>query len=241
MVVKAKKRPKKTIRKHVPKSAARSQSKKSVAAASKNRKSKKAVTLHRTKKREQRVSKKVASGERHAVETHKPVRQSAKIRVKGEKHAGRPLLNGTYYPKQLEGSSWRLVNASGIPLGRLSSIVASVLMGKDKPTYTRFADVGDHVIVINAKDVVLTGNKWKDKLYQHHTNYPGGLKTATAEEVWAKYPERLVEYAVYRMLPQGHMGERWKKKLRVFAGAEHHHHAQKPVTLDLPSDLQRQG
>lgn len=147
----------------------------------------------------------------------------------------RPLMPRTVFAKWGEGpDNWRLIDASGQTLGRLSSYIASVLMGKDKPTYTRFTDTGDHVVVINAKNVVLTGKKWSDKVYHHHTNYPGGIKGITANELLKQHPERLIELAVYRMLPKGHMGRKWYKKLRVFAGAEHTHTAQQPKSVTLP-------
>jgi large subunit ribosomal protein L13 len=125
-------------------------------------------------------------------------------------------------------------DASGQTLGRLSSHIANVLMGKTKPTYTRHVDTGDHVVVINAKDIVLTGDKWNQKTYYYHTNYPGGIKSFTAKQLLETYPERLVERAVYGMLPKGHMGRRWYKKLRVFSGSEHPHTAQKPQAAKLP-------
>jgi large subunit ribosomal protein L13 len=147
-----------------------------------------------------------------------------------------PLIQRTYFakPGQVK-SEWRLVDASGQTLGRLSSQIATLLMGKNKPSYTRSVDTGDFVIVINAKDVVLTGKKWTDKVYQYHTNYPGGLKTATAKEIREKHPDRLIRMAVYRMLPKykGHMVRHWYKKLKVYEGAEHPHTAQQPQPVKL--------
>lgn len=145
------------------------------------------------------------------------------------------LVLGTSYPKHAELSRWKLVDASGLPLGRLSTVVATMLMGKDKPSYTRHADTGDFVVVINAEKVVLTGNKWKNKLYHHHTNYPGGIKTYSAEFIRNTHPERLIKRAVHGMLPKGHMGRRWYKKLRVFVGPDHTHQAQKPEKVNLPA------
>ncbi len=124
---------------------------------------------------------------------------------------------------------WRLVDATGIPLGRLSTQIAMMLMGKDKPAYTPHIDTGDFVVVVNAEKVKLTGKKWDDKTYHHHTNYPGGIKSYTAKEVKEKNPERLIEWSVWGMLPKskGHMVRHWHKKLKVYAGAEHPHKAQK--------------
>ncbi len=131
-------------------------------------------------------------------------------------------------------SDWKLIDVDGQTLGRVSTYIASTLMGKLKPTYTRSTDTGDFVVVVNAEKVVLTGNKWNDKLYQYHTNYPGGLKTFTAKQILEKHPERLIKLAVYRMLPKGHMGRTWFSKLKVYQGSEHPHKAQKPVPVNLP-------
>lgn len=146
----------------------------------------------------------------------------------------RKLLEGTSYPKHAELSQWKLVDASEQTLGRLSSHVAKMLMGKDKPAYTRFADTGDFVIVINAEKVLLTGNKWRDKVYHYHTTYPGGIKSFTATELLNRDARRLIRWAVYGMLPKGHMGRRWYKKLRVFVGPNHDHTAQQPELVKLP-------
>lgn len=144
----------------------------------------------------------------------------------------RPLAEKTYFAKPGEvPAKWKLVDATGIPLGRLSSQIAMILMGKNKPTYTRFEDTGDFVLVINAAKVHLSGKKWDQKVYQHHTNYPGGLKTQTAKDLRETNPAYIVEKAVQRMLPTGHMGRKWLKKLRVFGGAEHPHAAQQPEAV----------
>lgn len=146
-----------------------------------------------------------------------------------------PLVERTLFAKWgEEKAAWIVVDAASQPIGRLSSHIAQLLMGKHKAQFTRFSDTGDHVIVINAKSVKLTGNKEQDKQYHHHTGYAGGIKTFTAAELRDKHPERLIESAVYGMLPKGHMGRRWFKKLRVFSGAEHTHQAQQPVTGVLP-------
>jgi len=128
---------------------------------------------------------------------------------------------------------WFIVDAKGQTLGRLSTRVAAVLIGKHKPDFTPHADCGDFVIVVNAEHVHLTGKKWTDKLYQHHTQFPGGLLTQTAGEMRAKHPERLVEHSVRGMLPLNKLRALRMKRLRVFAGAEHEHAAHKPQPLKV--------
>ncbi len=125
--------------------------------------------------------------------------------------------------------SWYVVDANGLTLGRLATQVAILLRGKHKPTYTPHVNCGDNVIVINADKIKLTGNKWDDKLYRKHSEYTGGLRTLTAKEVMTKYPTRMVEEAVYGMLPHTKLGDQMRKQLYVYAGAEHPHTAQKPV------------
>ncbi|RMG51384.1 MAG: 50S ribosomal protein L13 [Acidobacteria bacterium] len=142
----------------------------------------------------------------------------------------------TYFPtgKNLESQrKWYLVDAEGLTVGRLASRIAPILMGKNKPTYTPFLDMGDHVIVINAAKVKFTGRKWKAKYYRHHSGYPGGLKEFTAEQILQKHPERLIELAVRRMLPKTKLGRKMFKKLKVYAGSEHPHQAQKPEPLKI--------
>jgi len=124
---------------------------------------------------------------------------------------------------------WFVVDASGLTLGRLATQVAILLRGKHKPTYTPHVNCGDNVIVINADKIKLTGNKWDDKLYRHHSDYTGGLRTLTAKEVMAKYPTRMVEEAIKGMLPHTKLGDQMRKQLYVYAGSEHPHAAQKPV------------
>ncbi len=124
---------------------------------------------------------------------------------------------------------WFVVDASGLTLGRLATQVAILLRGKHKPTYTPHVNCGDNVIVINADKIKLTGNKWDDKLYRHHSDYTGGLRTLTAKEVMAKYPTRMVEEAIKGMLPHTKLGDLMRKQLYVYAGSEHPHAAQKPV------------
>ena len=124
---------------------------------------------------------------------------------------------------------WFVVDASGLTLGRLATQVAILLRGKHKPTYTPHVNCGDNVIVINADKIKLTGNKWDDKLYRHHSDYTGGLRTLTAKVVMAKYPTRMVEEAIKGMLPHTKLGDQMRKQLYVYAGSEHPHAAQKPV------------
>ena len=123
---------------------------------------------------------------------------------------------------------WLVIDASGKTLGRLATEVAKLLRGKHKPTYTPFVDTGDFVIVINASEMVLTGNKLDQKMYRYHTGYAGGLKETTYRNLIAKNPEKALELAVKGMLPKNSLGRQMFKKLKVYAGAEHDHAAQKP-------------
>ena len=135
-------------------------------------------------------------------------------------------------PNEVE-RKWYVVDAEGMVLGRLASQVASILRGKNKPTYTHNVDTGDHVIIINADKVVLTGNKLTDKIYYHHTGYVGHMKETPYGELMAKKPEFAVKKAIVGMLPKGPLGRKMATKLRVYAGAEHGHEAQKPEVLKL--------
>ncbi len=129
---------------------------------------------------------------------------------------------------------WILVDAEGVVLGRMASQIALILLGKHKPSYTPHMDCGDNVVVINAGKVKLTGKKLKDKIYYRHTGYPGGIKERRAGEILAgKYPERVVQKAIERMIPGGPLGRRQLKNLRVYAGAEHPHEAQNPEVVDI--------
>src|SRR5918998_5137755 len=142
----------------------------------------------------------------------------------------------TYFPsgKDLAGRrKWYVVDASGQTVGHLASEVASILSGKRNPEWTPFMDMGDHVVVINARKVVLKGNKVEQKLYRHHTLYPGGMRTVTAKEMIAKKPERVIELAIKGMLPKNKLGKAMAKKLKVYADAEHPHSAQRPEPLQL--------
>ena len=135
----------------------------------------------------------------------------------------------TYSAKPLEVErEWLLIDATDMVLGRLATEVASILKGKLKPQYTPHVDTGDFVIVINADKVRLTGNKAQSKEYYRHSGYPGGLKCETFAEAMQKHPERVIEHAVYGMLPKTTLGRQMGRKLKVYAGAEHPHAAQQP-------------
>jgi len=135
----------------------------------------------------------------------------------------------TYFPKQGEiARKWYVVDAAGQTLGRLASQVATILMGKDNPKYTPFLDTGDHVVVINAAKVRLTGLKTEQKKYQHYTGYPGGLRTEDLRKRFARKPELVVEDAIVRMLPKTKLGRHMASKLKVYRGEKHPHQAQKP-------------
>jgi len=129
--------------------------------------------------------------------------------------------------------NWYIVDADGMTLGRLASQVAAILRGKNKPTFTPHVDCGDHVIVINAAKVVLSGKKLDQKVYYHHSGFAGGLKETKYRKLMAEKPEFAVKHAVVGMLPKGPLGRQMARKLRVYAGAEHEHEAQKPTVLEL--------
>jgi len=140
----------------------------------------------------------------------------------------------TYIPKVEDiEKKWYLVDAEGKVLGRLASKIARILSGKNKPIYTPHLDVGDFVVVINADKVRVTGGKEKKKIYYHHSGYPGGLKSCTYEELLKKDPSRIIRKAVQGMLPKNKLGRRMLKKLKVYAGPEHPHQAQKPQKIEL--------
>lgn len=126
---------------------------------------------------------------------------------------------------------WYVVDATGYTLGRLSSEIAKVLRGKNKPTYTPHIDTGDYVIVVNADKIKVTGKKLDQKIYYNHSEYVGGMKETTLRELMAKKPERVIEHAVKGMLPKGPLGRQMFTKLHVYAGPEHNHAAQKPEVL----------
>ena len=136
-------------------------------------------------------------------------------------------------PSDIE-KGWTLIDADGLVLGRLASIIANHLRGKHKPTYTPHMDCGDHVVVINAEKIHLTGNKRKDSIFYWHTGFPGGIKGRSKGQILdSKHPERVIEKAVERMVPRGPLGRDIMGHLRVYAGAAHPHEAQQPVTLDV--------
>jgi len=138
----------------------------------------------------------------------------------------------TYYPKPDEISrEWYVVDANGQNLGRLATQIASVILGKNKPDYTPGVDNGDFVIVINAERVQVTGNKLDEKIYYRHSNYPGGLKSISLRDQLKKFPDRVIQSAVWGMLPHNRYGRQLIKKLKVYAGPEHPHAAQQPKPL----------
>ncbi len=128
---------------------------------------------------------------------------------------------------------WYVIDATDQRLGRLASEIAKILRGKNKPTYTPFMDTGDHVIVINAEKVVVTGRKPQQKLYRRHSGRPGGMKTETFEKLQARIPERIIEKAVKGMLPKNTLGRKLFTNLKVYKGSDHPHQAQKPETLEI--------
>ena len=131
------------------------------------------------------------------------------------------------------GRRWHIIDADGQVLGRLATVAARLLQGKNKPIYTPFIDTGDHVIIVNAKKVKLTGRKEDQKIYRQHSGYEGGLREERARLVRARKPEKLVEDAVHGMLPKTKMGEAMYRKLNVYAGPDHPHTAQKPSKLEV--------
>src|SRR6218665_2981919 len=140
----------------------------------------------------------------------------------------------TYSQKTADISrEWFLVDAKELPLGRIATIVANKLIGKSKPTYTPHIDNGDYVVVINAKELVVTGDKETGKIYYRHSGFPGGIKDATLAEVREKYPERIIEKAVQGMLPKNKLSSDRMARLKIFAGAEHAHTAQTPTKLEV--------
>src|ERR671938_2187368 len=142
----------------------------------------------------------------------------------------------TYFPSGLglaENRKWYVVDAAGQTVGRLATEVASLLTGKRNPQWTPFMDMGDHVIVINASKALFKGSKAEQKVYRRHTLYPGGLREVSVQEQFEKHPERVIELAVRGMLPKTKLGRAMARKLKVYAGAEHPHAAQRPEPLAL--------
>jgi large subunit ribosomal protein L13 len=152
----------------------------------------------------------------------------------GKKKSEGHQIMGTYLAKPADvRRKWYLVDANGKTLGRLASRVAILLRGKHKSIFTPHVDTGDHVVVINAKRIHLTGHKFETKTYIHHTGYPGGLKALTAEHVHAKDPTGLLTRAVKGMLPKNSLGRQMVKKLKVYPGTDHPHRAQRPEAIAL--------
>jgi large subunit ribosomal protein L13 len=137
--------------------------------------------------------------------------------------------------KALAQRQWYIVDAQGKILGRIASEIAKVLRGKNKPIFTPNADTGDFVIVINAKGIRLSGHKLDDKIYYRHSEYPGGIRSRTAASLLEEKPEELIHLAVKGMLPKTRLGRKLATKLKIYAGADHPHDAQKPKPLDLPA------
>ena len=142
----------------------------------------------------------------------------------------------TYFPSGkglADGRKWFVVDASGKTVGRLATEVARIISGKNNPAWTPFMDMGDHVVVINAKDAIFKGSKNDQKMYRRHTLYPGGLRETSVKEMFEKKPEKVIELAVKGMLPKTKLGKAMVKKLKVYAGSDHRHTAQKPESLDI--------
>ena len=138
----------------------------------------------------------------------------------------------SFIPKEKDMQKrWHVIDADGLVLGRIATKAAILLTGKNKPIYTPFLDTGDHVVIINAEKIKLTGNKLSDKMYRYHTGYPGGLKETTAGDLMATNPSKIVQAAVIGMLPKTKLGRAMRKKLKVYAGSQHPHQAQQPESL----------
>ena len=135
--------------------------------------------------------------------------------------------------KETVERNWYVIDAEGKPLGRVATLAATYLRGKNKPTYTPHIDCGDYIIIVNAEKVLLTGNKENTKIYYNHSMYPGGLRERTAKVMRERYPEEMVERAVRGMLPHNRLGRQMFKKLFVYAGNDHKHSAQKPEVLEV--------
>ena len=146
----------------------------------------------------------------------------------------------TEFPSEHDiNRAWHVIDAESAALGRVASRAAMLLMGKHKPTYTPHIDTGDHVIIINAAKLKLTGNKEGQKLYRRHTGYPGGLIETGAQKMRQTRPEKMLELAVSGMLPKTKMGKQMYRKLKVYAGKQHPHDVQKPVTLDMGKEARK--
>lgn len=144
----------------------------------------------------------------------------------------------TYSQKPTEVTRrWIVIDAKDAPLGRLSTEIAKYLIGKYKPTYTPHIDGGDYVIVVNAKEAIVTGGKELQKMYYRHSGFPGGIRDARLEEVREKFPERIIEYAVKGMLPKNKLSTERMKRLKVYTGPEHEHNAQKPEKITIKGEV----
>lgn len=142
----------------------------------------------------------------------------------------------THFPSGLglaEKRKWYVVDAAGQPVGRLATEIARVLTGKNNPQWTPFLDMGDHVIVVNARKAVFKGSRVTQKVYRHHTRYPGGLREISVQDQFAKHPERVIELAVRGMMPKNKLGKAMVKKLKVYADANHPHAAQRPAEMNI--------
>jgi large subunit ribosomal protein L13 len=167
-----------------------------------------------------------------------------KINASGEKNEGLPdlidknflfgvkIVKTVVAKKESVDRKWYVVDAAGQVLGRLASNIAFRLRGKHKPTYTPHVDTGDFIVVVNADKIVLTGKKWKDKLYYRHSGYTGGLKSITAKDLLRKSPTDLIRFAVKGMLPKNRLGNKLIKKLKIYTGSDHPHTAQRPESLE---------
>jgi large subunit ribosomal protein L13 len=144
------------------------------------------------------------------------------------------VMKETFFAKKESvDRKWFVVDATDHPVGKLAAEIARILRGKHKPVYTPHVDTGDFVVVINAEKIVLTGNKWDQKLYRWRTTRPGSMKERTARQMLEKHPEHILEHAVKGMLPKNRLGKQMYKKLKVYVGDEHPHEAQKPEALNL--------
>ncbi len=142
-------------------------------------------------------------------------------------------MEKTYYPKAGEVSrDWYIVDANGQNLGRLASKIATVLMGKHKPQFTPGVDIGDFVVVVNCERITVTGKKLDDKIYYHHTGYPGGIKEINLRDQLARHPERVIKSAVWGMVPHNKYGRKLMKKIKIYAGPDHPHGPQNPKALE---------
>lgn len=150
------------------------------------------------------------------------------------------MVQRTYSAKPTEvHRTWYVVDAEGKTLGRLASTIAATLRGKHKPTFTPHIDTGDFVVVVNAEKIKVTGNKETQKFYYRHSNFPGGLKKQSLKDLRERHPDRIIENAVKGMLPRNTLGKAQLTKLKIYAGAEHPHTAQNPVTLELDDTANR--